>query len=217
MDRFFNLDSPLMQGLSKIADLVWLNILTTICCIPIITIGAALTAQHYVVLKMVRNQEGYITKSFFKSFKENFRQATCIWLILLLFLIMFIGDIYIFLYSGIEFPQIVVIIICAFAIIIAMISVYVFPILSKFDNSVKNTIKNAFMMAIISLPKTILMLIISVLPIVLVYISLRLVPISALFGFSGTAYVCALLYNGVFKRFEPEEENGDSEQEIDCV
>lgn len=81
MDKIFNLDSPVMQALNKVADLIWLNILTMVCCIPIITVGAALTAQHYVVLKMVRNREGYITRSFFKSFKANFKQATCIWLI----------------------------------------------------------------------------------------------------------------------------------------
>ena len=83
MGKVFALDSPLMNGLSKLADLIWLNILATICCIPIITIGASLTALHYVVLKMVKDEEGYITRSFFKSFKENFKQATLMWLMLL--------------------------------------------------------------------------------------------------------------------------------------
>ncbi len=207
MDKIFNLDSPLMQILNRIADLIWLNILTMVCCIPIITAGAAFTAQHYVVLKMVRNQEGYITRSFFKSFKRNFRQATCIWLIFLAFILMFIGDIYIFAYSDMEFSRILIIFVCAAAIILSLVGVYIFPVLSRFDNSIKNTIRNSFMIAIISLPRTIAMIIISILPIVLLYISLRLVPISALFGFSGTAYLCALLYNGVFKRFEPEEDN----------
>lgn len=207
MDKIFNLDSPLMQILNRIADLIWLNILTMVCCIPIITAGAAFTAQHYVVLKMVRNQEGYITRSFFKSFKRNFRQATCIWLIFLAFILMFIGDIYIFAYSDMEFSRILIIFVCAAAIILSLVGVYIFPVLSRFDNSIKNTIRNSFMIAIISLPRTIAMIIISILPIVLLYISLRLVPISALFGFSGTAYLRALLYNGVFKRFEPEEDN----------
>ena len=206
MDKFFDLDSPIMRCLSKVADIVWLNILTVVCCIPIITVGAALTAQHYVVLKMVRNEEGYITRSFFKSFKMNFRQATCIWLIFFVFIMMFLGDIYIFLYSTIEFPRFIMIIVCAMAIIVAIVGVYVFPVLSKFDNTVKNTILNSFKIALISLPKTILMLVIYALPIVLAVISLRLLPIVVLFGCSGTAYLCAMLYNGVFKKFEPEEE-----------
>lgn len=212
MDKVFNLDSPLMQALNKIADLVWLNILTMICCIPVITAGAAFTAQHYVVLKMVRNQEGYITRSFFKSFRTNFKQATCIWLIFLTFILMFVGDIYIFAYSEMKFPRILVILVCAAAIILSLIGVYVFPVLSRFDNNIKNTIKNSFMIAIISLPRTIAMLLITASPIILLRISLRLVPLSALFGFSGTAYLCALLYNSVFKKFEPKEK-GEPEAE----
>ena len=82
--KIFDLDSPLMNVLNKMADLMWLNILTLICCIPIITAGAAFTSMHYVALKIVRNEESYITRSFFKSFKTNFRQATLIWLMILL-------------------------------------------------------------------------------------------------------------------------------------
>lgn len=211
MDKVFNLDSPFMRGLSKVADLVWLNILTIVCCIPIVTIGAALTAQHYVVLKMVRNEEGYVARSFFKSFKQNFKQATCIWLMMALFIAMLVVDIYIFLYSSMEFPKFLVAVVFAFAIIFLLVGVYVFPVLSKFDNTVKNTIKNAFMIAILSLPKTILMIVIYALPIALVFLSLQLVPISALFGCSGTAYLCAMLYNGVFKKFEPEDIEDSSE------
>ena len=71
--KFFNLDSPVMQALGKMADLMWLNILTLIFCIPVVTVGASLTAMHYMALKIVRNEECYITKGFFKSFKENFK------------------------------------------------------------------------------------------------------------------------------------------------
>lgn len=62
--KIFDLDSPLMNVLNKMADLMWLNILTLICCIPVITAGAALTSMHYVALKIVRNEESYITRSF---------------------------------------------------------------------------------------------------------------------------------------------------------
>ena len=67
--KLFDLDSPVMRFLSKMADLMILNILTMICCLPLFTAGAAFTALHYVCLKMVRNEEGYIAKSYFKAFK----------------------------------------------------------------------------------------------------------------------------------------------------
>ena len=206
MDKIFNLESPFMRVLSRITDLVWLNILTMICCIPVVTIGAALTAQHYVVLKMVRDEEGYVAQSFFKSFKSNLKQATCIWLIFLVFIAMFAVDIYIFLYSGMEFPKPMVVIVCAFAVVVLMVGTYVFPVLSKFDNTVKNTILNAFKIAIVNLPKTVVMMILCVTPTIMLMFSLRTVPIVFLLGFSGIAYLCAMIYSGIFKKFEPEEE-----------
>lgn len=213
MGKVFNMDSPIMQGLNKIADIMWLNILTLICCIPVITIGAALTAQHYVVLKMVRGEEGYVTRSFLKSFKMNFKQATCIWLLLLAFMLIFVGDLYIINYSGMEFPAFMIVMMLAFVMVVAMIGVYVFPVLSRFENTVINTIKNSFKMAVISLPKTILMLILYIVPIIMFMVSLRLLPLVVLLGLSGPAYVCAMLYSGVFKKFEPEEKSSDFENE----
>ena len=71
MGKLFNIDSPVMRFLGKVADLMILNLVTLLCCIPVVTIGASLTAMHYVLLKMVRNEESYIVRSFFKSFKRD--------------------------------------------------------------------------------------------------------------------------------------------------
>ncbi len=212
MGKIFNLDSPFARVLSRVADVLILNMLTLICCIPIVTIGAALTAQHYVILKMVRDEDGYMVRSFFKSFINNLKQATCIWLIFLAFILLFALDVYIFLHSGIEFPEFMIIAVGVFAIVVAMVGCYVFPVLSKFDNSVKNTIINSFKISVAYLPKTILMLIINVLPVIMLVISLRMLLIVFLFGLSGTAYMCAMIYSDIFKKFEPEEdivEDGD--------
>ena len=103
MGRLFSLDSPLFSFLSKVADLIILNILVMICCIPIVTVGASLTALHYVVLKMVRNEDSYIVRSYFKPFKQNFRQATVIWLIMLLIFAVLLGDAFILRFSTIQF------------------------------------------------------------------------------------------------------------------
>ena len=80
----FDLDNPLMRFLSKVADLLALNLLFLLCSIPIFTIGASLTAMYYCFFKMKDQEEGYLAKRFFKSFKENFKQATLMWLIMLL-------------------------------------------------------------------------------------------------------------------------------------
>lgn len=206
MNKIFDIDSPVMRFLTRMADLMILNLLTIICCIPIITIGASLTSLHYVLLKMVRNEEGYIIRSFFKSFKQNFKQATIIWLFILVFIIVLIGDILIFNYSIMEFPKALKVILLALSLLVMMIAAYVFPILSRFDNSVMNTFKNALFMSILSLPKTILMLILYVVPVTAMYFIPMAVPFVFMFGISAPAYFSAMLYSGTFKKFEPEEE-----------
>ena len=84
MGRIFDMDNKFFRFMSKVADLCILNIICVVCCIPVITAGASITAMYYVTLKMVRNEEAYILRSFFKSFKQNFKQATIINLIMLL-------------------------------------------------------------------------------------------------------------------------------------
>lgn len=200
--KLFDLDSPLMHALNKMADLLWLNILTMICCIPIITTGASLTALHYMALKIVRNEECYITRGFFKSFKENFKQATIIWMLLLVVIMILAGDFYIMKNSGLEFNKIVQIVITAVGVLVLFTSMYVFPVLAKFENTTFRTIKNAFVMSIIQFPKTILMVILYLLPLILFAISMRLIPIAFLFGMSVPAFLSAMLYNKFFKKLE---------------
>lgn len=65
MGSFFNMDSPVMRFLSRLCDLMILNILCLICCIPIVTIGASITALYSVTLKMVKGEDSYIAKGFF--------------------------------------------------------------------------------------------------------------------------------------------------------
>lgn len=200
--KFFDFDGPLIQFLNKMADIMWLNILTVICCIPIITIGASFTAMHYVALKIVRNEEGYITKDFFKSFKQNFVQSTIIWFILLIVAGFLAGDYYIVKKMGVEINNIVQIALWTIALFAAFTAIMVFPVQAKFSNSISGTIKNAFVIGAIQFPKTILMIILFFFPVIIYMISLRILPIAFLFGFSLPAYLSAMLYNKTFLSLE---------------
>jgi uncharacterized membrane protein YesL len=215
MGKIFDLDSPLVRFLNKVADLLWLNLLTVVCCIPIITAGAAFTALHYCCLKLVRGEEGYITKDFFKSFKLNFKQATIIWLLVFVTGIVLGFDFYIIVNGVVGGTSSVIRVgLLIASILYVFIVLYVFPLQSHFYNPVKTTIKNAFMMSLTTLPKTILMVIFAALPLALTYTGIwfsvgALVGFCILFWFSAPAYFSALLYNKTFKKYEPKEEEND--------
>ena len=204
MDKLFDIEGPVIQFLNRIADLMILNFLVMICCLPIITAGAAFTAMHYVLLKIARKEEGYLVKGFFKSFKENFKQATIIWLAMLAIIAFYAADFYIFKYSEVEFSRIFIIIFLALAFVFILTSVYVFPVLAHFENSTKNILRNAVSIAILDFPKSILMVVIYILPFVLMYLSTYSWVFIFMFGISLPAYACAMIYSNIFKKFEPE-------------
>ena len=180
--RFLELDSPLMQALNKLGDLMWLNVLTLICCIPIVTIGPSLTAMHYIALKIARNEEGYITRDFFKSFRANLRQGIIIGLILIFVLVVLAGDFFIISYSGLECSSIMRSMLMAIFFFVMFTAMFLFPVLAKFENTVLNTIKNAFIIGIAQLPKTILMMVLFAIPPLLFIYLPQIIPIVFLFG-----------------------------------
>ncbi len=222
MGKLFDIESPFIQGLNKVADLMWLNILTLVCCIPVITAGTALTAAHYVALKMKRNEEGYISREFFKAFKMNFKQSTLIWLIILLLTAVFSADFYIIREGGIVFSNVLRVILMAICCLFIFTVLWVFPVQAKFVNTLKGTLKNAFALSIIQFPKTILMLLLYLLPYIILCFTMRVFPLVLLFGISAPVYVSAMLYNKMFKKLEAgilerierekAEENGNGEQ-----
>ena len=217
MGGFFNYDSPLMSGLGKLADLVILNLLTLLFCIPIVTIGASLTACHYVALK-IRRGEGYVIKNFWKSFRENFAQSTVIWLIVSFGLAL---SLFVALFFNVEGTMASISrgVLFAATIFWGFIACWVFPLQSKFANTIKNTIKNSFLLSFKYLFRTILMLVLNLLPIVMVFVlGFRWYSLLIMFGFSVPTYLCAMLYDKKFEELEEmilqsqAEEAGETEE-----
>lgn len=215
--KFLSIDSPLMQGLSKIADLLILNLLTLLCCLPIITVGPALTALNYMTLKMVRNEDTYIVKGFFKSFKENFIQSTLVWLLFLVMGLLLAGDYIILSGSETKYSGVMLVLIMVAAIFEICTFLYAFPVLAKFQNTIKRTLKNAFLISIMQFPKTIVMIIIYLIPLVIFFISFQLIPFVIFFGLSVPAWVSAKLYNKFFMKLEDQywEANGGKPKDED--
>ena len=200
--RIFDNEGPLMSVLNKLADLLWINMLTLLCCIPVVTAGAAMTAMHFVLLQIVRNEEGYLTRPFFKSFRQNFRQATIIWLFILVLMGVFAGNVYLQSAGYLKLQGGARAIIAVGVFLVLCVVVRVFPFLAKFENSIFNTVKYAFMSSIAQFPQTLLMMILYAVPPVVLFFFPKAFPVVFLFGISLPAYVSALLYNKLFARLE---------------
>lgn len=212
MERFFNMDNKFFVFMGRVADLILLNLLCVVCCIPIITAGASITAMFYVTLKMVRNEESYIFRSFFKSFKDNFKQSLIINLIMLLVAALLYFDMVIV--GGMEgtIKQVLFVAFMAILLLYAMLFMYIYPVLAKFYNSIKNTFINAFLMSLRHLPYTFLMIVITVLPIGIFWIPSAMVQstllmLFVLFGFAAIAYANSHFLVKIFDKYIPKEED----------
>ena len=116
----FKLDSPLMNFLNKVADIMILNIIVIIFSLPLFTMGAAFTAAYYIGYKMVKNEESYIIRGFWHSFKDNFRQSTILWIIMLAVAGIIAMDYRIVFFSGMEFSRNMRIVMIVATIVLAM-------------------------------------------------------------------------------------------------
>jgi len=146
-----------MRFLTKVADMMILNIIFLVTSIPLITIGASLTALHYVTLRMAAGEEGPVVKDYLRSFRRNFRQATIIWLILMVFLCVLTYDIRLTWNAGGYISIVVKVMSVIGSAGLVMILLYVFGVLAKFDNTVKGTLRNAAAISIAAFPKTLSM------------------------------------------------------------
>ncbi len=213
MSKGLNFESPFMRALDIIANLLVLNVLAVFCSIPIVTFGASYAAMHKQLYRMRTNEEGYIVKDFFKEFGKNFKQATVIWLGILLVGGILGIDIYIFMEKGLEFASYYKLAIYALFFTLCLCAVYVFPIISRYETTTKRALKNALAMAFYAFFKSILMVAVTLAPWVAAYYIPNFILVDLLFGLSLPAYVCVFLYSRTFADFEDKQTEALREQE----
>lgn len=216
LERMFNYENPVWQFMGRVADLMILNALVIIFSLPVFTIGATWTALYYCMIKIIRKEDTYIWRNFWTSFKSNFKQATKIWLIVLPFILILSMDILMWYNDPTLLPKPLKITTIVVVLIVMAITIYVFPILSHFDNTTGNTLKNAFLVSVINLPYTIYFFFLLFLPILIVWYDIRFIMLDILMGFSLPAFLASFGWNRIFKKLEPApaeetvEENEDS-------
>ena len=206
MGGLFAADGKLAQILGNIADMVILNVLWIVCSIPVVTAGAAATAFYTVMLKMIKNEEAYVTRSFFKAFRENFKQSTIVFLILAAVAAVLGCDFYFCVRQGLDAARPFFILFCVIAIFVYMGSCYMFPIMAVFENSTKKVFKNSFLMAIAHLPFTVLIAVINLLPWVFLFFGQFIAAafFDLIIGFAMAGFINAHLFKRIFKRYIPE-------------
>lgn len=210
-----------MRSMAKVADIIILNFLFMLCCIPVITIGPAITALYSVTMKLVRDEEGSVIKEFFSAFRLNLKQGIAIHLIFLVITFVLFVDIWFVLYSVEDHGAMTYILfaVAAFlAVMAALTLLYVYPVLAKFDNPIGKTLQIALTLAIRHWPTTCILAVLTAIPIVAALIPNEAV-ISFLFlmlicGFSALAFAQSFFLRKVFDRYIPEPNYENTTDEV---
>ena len=197
-----------MEFIAQIFDLVILNLIFIFSCVPIITIGASTSALSYVTLKMVRGEDPYIWRNFWKSFRQNFKQGTLVWIFSILIFIFLGMDFYIINSQNTSLFAVVRILLWIVCAVALSVFLYVFPVISHFVCTTKQALKNALLMTFGHLPYTLMMLALAGLLLFLCSSSNKLfamiVVLSGICGFSVVSFVYSIMFDRIFQKYESE-------------
>jgi uncharacterized membrane protein YesL len=195
-------DSIFGRIFGKIGDIIFLNILFIIFSLPIITIGASYSAMEYTFMKQQRESDAPLFKTFVRSFKSNFKQSTISWIIILALSIIIGVDIHTFGPNGVmSFSPFYYLFIFA-AIVLAFMALYIFPVISAFENKLKNLWIQSFFLAAKNVPFTLMMCVLIIAPIYLTISSgiyfMLFFSLWIVFGFGLVGYLLSIIFLHIF-------------------
>lgn len=205
MKSLFNLDNPVMQFLSRVADIMLLNMLTLVCSLPIITAGAALSALHKVCQDIVFETEGGVLVPFFQAFRGNFKQATLAWIGELLAAAVMICDAFLVAtYFRGNFVMYVLLVLPA--VLGLGVCCYLIPLIARYSNTLRSHLVNAIILTVARLPRTLILEVLSALPVLLFLYAPAFFARTSVFwmavGFAAVALVQEYVLRGVFRQLE---------------
>ena len=210
--KLFDADGPLMTALSRFADIVICNLMFVLFSLPVFTIGASLAALYTCTLQFVYEEDkdtGLVFRDFWLAFKRNFKQATALWLICLL-IILFLGAYYWVTQSlSGAYGKVYQVTFYVLALVFLFGFVYIFPLQARYENSVLNTLRNAWLLSVAALPWTVLCILLVA---AAFYISFVMNPravnlftyLWAVCGFGVIAYLQSFFFRKAFAKISPE-------------
>ncbi len=177
--KFFSADGPLYKFLSRLWDIIKINVVWFVCSLPLVTIGVSTIAAYTVILKMLDENEGYVVRGFFKAFKANLKPGFILSPITLLFAVVIYLDLSLVSMSD-ELWVFIIVFLTIFLFLIAML--YTYPLLARYDNTVFRTIKNSMRISMRYFGKTILLVVLIAIEVVIFLFTRVTMIIGALVG-----------------------------------
>lgn len=202
----FHPDGLLIRFLTKVCDLLLLNLALVLSCVTVVFSGTAVTSLYTVTLKMIRGQDYTPIKDFLRALRENFLPSFPA-AIMLFVDVTLLAVLRAALYAEtLLISPMLFILLTIIAVFLTALLSWLFPLLARFENTFSNHLSNAARLALVNLPVTFLMTTVNLLPLLLC----MLIPLSLgvvfafwlLFGFAAGAWVNSFYLNRIFQALQ---------------
>lgn len=200
----WSFDSPIMEKLGFVGDIIILNIIFLVSCLPLVTIGAAIASLYSVTMKMARGESAPVFQTYCCAFKQNFKDGSISGIVLFIFLALIWVDFHLIAQLSNGPKTILGIVLGLLLGLFFLVTAYIFPLIAKMKNNIKENFKNALFMSISHFPLTVLLVGLNLGMIILMMFSPRMFTIMLLifvfFGFAFFSFVKAKIYSKIFKK-----------------
>lgn len=202
----FHSDSWLIRFLTRVCDLLFLNIALVLSCCTVVLSGAAITSLYSITLKMMRRQDCDPVKGFLQALRENFIPSSFA-------AILFLTDVTLLavlrsaLYAEtLLMPPVLFVLLAILAVFLTALLSYLFPLLARYENTFFNHLGNAARLALVNLPVTVLITAVNLLPLLIGLLFPALLGVVfafwLLFGFGAGAWINSFYLNRIFESRE---------------
>lgn len=197
----FNPNSSFFRFMGTLASFALLNWAFLLTCLPIVTIGPALAAMHATMLRYVDNESTALTKTYFQHFKQEFKQATVAWLIMLAaFAVLGFNIAFWRKFDSLIATPILVVMLLATVVAVFILEL-VFPLLGEFQNTLRQTFKNAALLSLPNFFRVLLLVVIDGAAFGLFYLTNIGRAMFLLFGFAFWLYLKAFVHRMIFTKY----------------
>mgnify|MGYP002673093984 FL=1 len=201
--KFFSIESGFYKFMNRVLEFLKISLLWLLCSLPVVTMGAATVAAYTITLKMVDEEEGYIAKPFFKAFRENLLQGS------LLGIITMVGAYAIYLdfqlFEAVEDNPVIFLIVGMVGIfLLVMGTVFAFPLLARYENTIPRTMRNSYRIATRCFVRTLLMVVILAVELVFFFWNTTTIVIGVLLGPASMIYTISAFALIFFREIEKE-------------
>ncbi|MDO4302948.1 MAG: DUF624 domain-containing protein [Bacillota bacterium] len=154
----FRSDNLFSRFMNVLFDIICVSVLWILCSVPLLTAGAASTAAYYAMAKSVRYKTGYTVKEFFHSFRYNMKQSIPITIAFWIIMAVLLMDIWYVWTNDNKLNSAIFMVLIFILFLVAGITLYIYPLLSRFEKGTLDLIKTAAFVMFKYLPITICLL-----------------------------------------------------------